>query len=35
LVEETPNDVDLGKVIRNYVEKEKEKIEKDDDYENV
>lgn len=35
LVEETPNDVDLGKVIRNYIEKEKEKIEKDDDYENV
>jgi hypothetical protein len=35
LVEETPNDMDLGKVIRNYIEKEKEKIEKDDDYENV
>ena len=33
LVEETPNDMDLGKVIRNYIEKEK--IEKDDDYENV
>ncbi len=35
LVEETPNDMDLGKVIRNYIAKEKEKIEKDDDYENV
>ncbi len=35
LVEETPNDIDLGKVIRNYITKEKEKIEKEDDYENI
>lgn len=35
LVEENPNDMDLGRLIRNYIREEEEKIEKDDDYENV
>ena len=31
LVEENPNDMDLGRVIRNYIREEQEKLEDDSD----